>query len=199
MAENAPHPSGQSPNVTQTGALVDCAAGSAFGLLLGLLIGLSMSAVVASVVSALVVVMAGFFGLSEKITNTPPLNIARRLGSFSLVASIAVLAAIWMRTHGTLSPPMTEQLAMMDAISGATPELKREILQRQASTLYSVSSETCAKIADTVGASTDSIALRLGALDNVKGLLDDIDNFHQADNREHILKSAYFYLCLRQK
>lgn len=194
MAENSPHPSGQSPNVTQTGALVDCAAGSAFGLLLGLLIGLSMSTVVASVVSALVVVMAGFFGLSEKITNTPPLNIARRLGSFSLVASIAVLAAIWMRTHGTLSPPMAEQLA----ISGATPEMKQEIVRRQGSALYSINAETCAKIADTVGASTDSIALRLGALDNVKGLLDDIDEFGQADNREPILKSAYFYLCLRK-
>jgi hypothetical protein len=94
----------------------DLLGGISLGLLLGLLIGLSATPVVSIVITALVALLAGLFGLSEKIG--PDLSAAsvRRLSAFGLAAAIAAPAGVWIRTHEILGPSIEEQKASLRAI-----------------------------------------------------------------------------------
>jgi hypothetical protein len=110
MAEREPNP--QTPaRITGRGfeAILDVAAGSSLGVLLGLLTGLSGSPVVSIVITALVALLAGMFGLIEKVNVKGTSAGSRRLTAFALTAALSTPLAIWMRTHDVLAPSIDEQ------------------------------------------------------------------------------------------
>jgi len=88
---------------------MDVAAGGSIGLLLGMLVGLSATPIVQTVVSALVALLAGIFGLSDKLSSTMGSGASRRLIGFSIAAVIALPVAILMRTHDVLAPSIERQ------------------------------------------------------------------------------------------
>lgn len=92
---------------------MDVAAAAVLGIFLGLLVGFSGSPVVSSVVTALVALLAGLFGLSEKLSPGLSSSTARRIVSFGLAATIATPIAIYARTHELLAPSVTQEKAML--------------------------------------------------------------------------------------
>ena len=92
-------------------------AGTGLGLLLGLLIGLSGSPVVATVVGALSAGLIALLGFTRK-ENTAPGKIqmsasSLRLGSFGFMCSVALVAALFVRTNDLLSPPIKTQVSRL--------------------------------------------------------------------------------------
>ena len=119
----APHP----PLAPPPGA-IDWAAGAALGLLLGLLVGLSASPVVASVVTGLVALLAGMFGLSDKL----PLGLSRagahRLAAFALAAAVAVLLGLQLRTRW-LVPDVAELKRQLVEVGITEPGEQKAMLR----------------------------------------------------------------------
>ena len=86
--------------------------GIALGLLLGLLVGLSASEVVAGVVTGLVGLLGTLFGLrSEAAAGPLPGGNGARVAGFALAMVVAMLAAVFVRTHGLLEPSPAESAA----------------------------------------------------------------------------------------
>lgn len=86
--------------------------GIALGLLLGLLVGLSASEVVAGVVTGLVGLLGTLFGLrSEAAAGPLPGGNGARVAGFALAMAVAMLAAVFVRTHGLLEPSPAESAA----------------------------------------------------------------------------------------
>ena len=86
--------------------------GTAVGLLLGLIVGLSASEVAASVVAGLVGLLGTLFGLrSEKAVGILPGGNGARVAGFALAMIVALLAGIYIRTHGLLEPTPQESAA----------------------------------------------------------------------------------------
>ncbi len=96
--------------------LVDGLAGGALGLLLGLVIGLSASPVVNALVAGLVALLAGVFGLSEKLPNPMSRSAAYRLAAFGLAAALACPLGIYLRTSQLLGPSVASQRAALAEI-----------------------------------------------------------------------------------
>lgn len=107
---------------------IDWAAGAALGLLLGLLVGLSASPVVSAVVTGLVALLAAMFGLSDKL----PLGLSRvgahRLTAFALVAAIAVLLGLQLRTRW-LAPDVAELKRQLVEIEITDPAEQKQMLR----------------------------------------------------------------------
>ena len=82
----------------------DLIAGSALGLLVGLLIGMTTSSVVGSVVGSLVALIVALVGLNKDTSVIFTSASAVRLTAFSLVAAVALVAGVAIRTHDLLSP-----------------------------------------------------------------------------------------------
>jgi S1-C subfamily serine protease len=92
----------------------DLLAGALLGLLVGLLIGLAASSgIVAAVIAGLVALLGAFFGLGGGASSVKLLSEWHplRFIGFALCAAIATPAAIVVRTHDMLSPPLARQLA----------------------------------------------------------------------------------------
>lgn len=86
--------------------------GIALGLLLGVLVGLSASEVVAGVVTGLVGLLGTLFGLrSEEAAGPLPGGNGARVAGFALAMVAALLAAVFVRTHGLLEPSPAESAA----------------------------------------------------------------------------------------
>lgn len=86
--------------------------GIALGLLLGLLVGLSASEVVAGVVTAIAGLLAALFGLrSENAAGPMPGGNGARVAGFALAMAAALLAGVFVRTHGLLEPSHAESAA----------------------------------------------------------------------------------------
>jgi hypothetical protein len=110
------HEDAQGDKVRASPNILDMLGGAALGLFVGILVGLSTTPIVSIVITALVALLAGFFGLSEKSSFAPsPAGIVR-LAGFGLVASLATLIGVWIRTHETLAPSIAEQKEMLRTI-----------------------------------------------------------------------------------
>ncbi|HEV7821235.1 MAG TPA: hypothetical protein VGO84_08635, partial [Burkholderiales bacterium] len=107
----------------------DFAGGAALGLFLGTLMGLSATPVVTLVVTALVALLAGVFGLADKLSPTMAAGAARRLIAFGIVATIAMPTAIWVRTHEVLSPSIEQQRQNLQAMGVTDPKEQKEMMQ----------------------------------------------------------------------
>lgn len=107
----------------------DLSAGAALGLLLGLLVGLSASPVVSAVVTGLVALLAGLFGLSEKISPNLTQGAARRLTAFGLAAVLATPLSIWMRSAEWLTPSAERQRQQLAEIGITDVNEQRDMLR----------------------------------------------------------------------
>jgi hypothetical protein len=120
-----PDPSNASP--PSPGA-IDWLAGGALGLLLGVLVGLSASPVVGSVVAGLVALLAAVAGLSDKL----PLGLqgpgAHRMAAFGLVATVAVLASLQLRSRW-LAPDVAELRRQLVEIEITDPAEQKQMLR----------------------------------------------------------------------
>jgi hypothetical protein len=109
-------------------------AGTGLGLLVGILVGLSSSPVVATVVSALAAGMVTLLGFSKQnatdddnykdrtlLTSLASRDSALRLGSFGVACTIAVVFALFLRTHNWASPSISDQIAEVQR-AGYTPD-----------------------------------------------------------------------------
>jgi hypothetical protein len=92
---------------------VDWAGGASLGALLGLLIGLSTTPVVSIVITAIVALLAGYFGISDKLPLGMSLPGAHRLMAFAISATLFAMGGIWVRTHEVLAPSVEQQKAML--------------------------------------------------------------------------------------
>lgn len=104
-------------------------AGTGLGLLLGLLIGLSGSPVVATVVGALSAGLVALLGFTRK-ESTAPGKIrmsasSLRLGSFGFVCSMALVAALFVRTNDLLSPPIKTQVSRLTSAGYSSADALR--------------------------------------------------------------------------
>ena len=80
--------------------------------MLGLLVGLSASEVVAGVVTELVGLLGTLFGLrSEDAAGPLPGGNGARVAGFALAMVVAMLAAVFVRTHGWLEPSPADAAA----------------------------------------------------------------------------------------
>ncbi len=108
---------------------LDVLAGAALGALLGLLVGLSASPVVGTVVGALTALLAGLFGLSEKL----PLGLgsggARRMVGFGIAAALALLAGLHLRSHHWLAPDVAELKRQIAEVGVTDPAEQRQLLK----------------------------------------------------------------------
>jgi hypothetical protein len=125
--DNQPAPATPSPQFAS--ARVDIFAGAALGALLGLLMGFSTSPVASTVVTGLVALLAGLFGLSEKLAQTFSTGAARRLAAFGFAAVLVIPAAVWVRAHEILGPSVEEQKQLLVAMGiGDAAEQKNMLL-----------------------------------------------------------------------
>jgi len=95
-------------------------SGIGIGLLLGIIIGLSVSPVVKTILGALSGLLAAFLGLQESLfskQDEDPEKVANRIylngiraGSFGIATVIALLAGMYLRTHGVLSISIEQQV-----------------------------------------------------------------------------------------
>jgi hypothetical protein len=126
----------EDPNVPSTAKSVkparrseDFAGGAALGLFLGTLMGLTATPVVTMVVTALVALLAGVFGLADKLSPTMAAGAARRLIAFGIAATVAMPTAIWVRTHDVLSPSIEQQKQNLQAMGITDPKEQKEMMQ----------------------------------------------------------------------
>jgi hypothetical protein len=106
--------------------------GAVVGLLTGALLGLSTSPIVGTVVSGLVALSAAFFGLvstatGTKITITPTTRL--RLGTFCVMAVIAMLASLYARANNLLSPNSANRYAEWKALGFKDDEARKLVVQ----------------------------------------------------------------------
>jgi hypothetical protein len=115
--------------VNTTSRLTDVIAGASLGALMGVLVGLSASPVVSSVVTGLAALLAGFFGLSEKLTKGLPEAAGRRIAAFGLAAVLAAALGVLTRTHDWLAPSVSSQRASLAEIGINDPKEQNEMLR----------------------------------------------------------------------
>lgn len=108
---------------------LDVLAGAALGTLLGLLVGLSASPVVGSVVGALTALLAGLFGLSEKLPLGLGAGGARRMAGFGIAATLALLAGLHLRSHQWLAPDVNELKRQIAEVGVTDPAEQRQLLK----------------------------------------------------------------------
>lgn len=160
------------PSLPKQADRADVLAGASLGVLVGLLVGLSSSPVTATVVGALVALLAGVFGLADKI----PVGLtgvgARRVMAFSLACSVALIAGVMLRTHQVLSPSTAhirqqlsdigisdkvEQMHMIRLLRfgllppgaqalGKDGEAAAKVIASSQTTLYAETSDFCAEL-----------------------------------------------------
>lgn len=195
---------------------IDWAAGAALGLLLGLLVGLSASPVVSSVVVGLVALLAGVFGLSDKL----PLGLgeagAHRLTAFALTASLAVLAGLTLRSHSLLAPDVTELRRQIAEIGVTDPTEQRQLLRflrfglapdgvkpagdaakALQPVLYSEGTSFCARLRGQVRAGAgpaDLLAVLATGSEAARRLADDLAALPEPE-RLGAARAAPHYLC----
>jgi hypothetical protein len=90
-------------------AWVDWIGGAAFGSLVGILVGLSATPVVSVVVTGIVALLAGLFGLSEKVAPGIPTAASRRLAAFGIAAVLVLPLALVARSRELLGPSIASQ------------------------------------------------------------------------------------------
>jgi hypothetical protein len=200
-----------------TPAVNDYTSGGALGLLLGVLIGLSTTPVVSTVVTGLVALLAGLFGLSEKISTTPlSVSATRRLTAFGLVATVAVTCGIWLRTHDVLAPSIADQRQLLRS-AGFPDESKdqAEMLRfirfgilptggtispdspaRNGQTvLFALPASFCQNLQTVRDGAPSDILSQLDGSSVTRAIADNIRKMPES-SRNSALASAYFYLCL---
>jgi hypothetical protein len=91
-------------------------------------VGLSATPIVSTVVTALVALLAGLFGLSDKLSWTMPSGAARRLVAFGVAATLATPAAIIVRTHEWLSPSIGQQRQGLQQMGIVDPREQKDLL-----------------------------------------------------------------------
>ena len=198
------------------GRVLDLVAGGGLGVLFGLLVGLTTTPVVASVLASLVALAVAFVGLSESapagISPATPL----RLAVFSLCAAIFVLAGIYVRTHGLLSPSAAS-ISRELTEAGFDPEEAKDLVRLRlfgvmpegattvapdnlggrvaASTLFSADAEDCRRLLQD---------RRLDQPQRIASLLEMSPPFRKVgerlqntapERRGPLLEAAEFYLC----
>ncbi|MEA2841044.1 MAG: hypothetical protein QOF41_2374 [Methylobacteriaceae bacterium] len=109
--------------------LLDISVGLSLGALLGMLVGLSGSPVVSSVVTGIVALLAGLFGLSEKITSGLTSATARRLIAFALAALVVTPLAVYVRTHDWLASSVSLQRAKLIEMGVTDKKEQLEVLR----------------------------------------------------------------------
>jgi hypothetical protein len=107
----------------------DITAGAAIGVFLGLLIGLSGSPIVSGVATGLVALLAGIFGVSEKLAVNFSYAAKCRLIAFAVSAIISVLAAMYVRTHDLLAPSISSQKAVLGEMGITDKKDQTEMLR----------------------------------------------------------------------
>ena len=193
------------------------------GVLVGLLVGLSASPVTGTLVGALVALLAGVFGIAEKLPTGLGRTGAIRLTAFAVSCAVALLLGIFMRTHQVLSPSVKDlraQLSEMEIKSeeeqkqmlrflrfGLLPsnaqavkkddEAAASIIKSVQSTLYAESTSFCAGLRDLIA--TDAVAedllsyLRTGS-DATKRIALSLGNLPKTEQLD-ALKKGPLFLC----
>lgn len=128
MSTDKPLPARISPD-RPAASLVDWCAGGALGMLLGLLVGLSASPVVAGVVTGLVALLAGVFGLSDKLSDGLGRRGAHRLAAFGVIAALAAPLGIYLRSAELLSPTVAQQRQQLVEIGITDPAEQKDTLR----------------------------------------------------------------------
>jgi hypothetical protein len=141
-------------------------AGLALGLLLGCLIGLSVSEVVASFIAAMAGLLTVILGVAPLPENGKLKVNHVQVASFALACVLSLLAAVYVRTHGLLSPRVSEQVA--DALEwkkiGLTPEHAAQIVTGSAPpALQSAASSSAKAVPGTKDTRQLAIASALSA------------------------------------
>jgi hypothetical protein len=138
------------------------ASGIALGLLLGALIGLSQSPVAATVVGALTGALALFLGFSTRgesgaAQSTASLASAARTCGFGVACTLAVVFALYARTHDAFSIAVKRQI---DALVGAgfTPdEAHAWVAYKNAGLLFRINREMIASESDKRAQTAESV------------------------------------------
>ena len=201
---------------------VDLAAGAALGLLLGTLVGLSATPIVSTVVTALVALLAGLFGLSDKLSWAMQSGGARRLVAFGLAATLATPAAILVRTYEWLSPSIDQQRQELRRIGVVDSLEQKDLLlflhfgiqpagrslsvkdgasgtQTRQGVLYAAPAEFCNEITRlrVQGAPpADYLALFGSGRDELRRIGEAIAAL-SPDRQKAVLEAAPVYLCSR--
>lgn len=152
------------------GRVLDLVAGGGLGVLFGLLVGLTTTPVVASILASLVALAVAFVGLSESVPAGVSPATPLRLAVFSLCAAIFVLAGIYVRAHGLLSPsPASIARELTEA--GFDPEEAKHMVRLR---LFGVLPEGATTVApDNLGGRVAASTLFSGNAENCRRLLQD--------------------------
>ncbi len=117
------------PAVRSASRRADMFAGGSLGALLGLLMGFTTSPVASIVVTGIVALLAGFFGLSDKLSLSFSAGAARRLTAFGVAAVLMIPAAIWMRAHEILGPSVQQQKLLLNEIGISGADEQKQMLR----------------------------------------------------------------------
>jgi hypothetical protein len=99
-------------------------SGAGIGILFGIIMGLSVSPTVAIVLGALTAILAAILGLNDLSFSNAK---AVRIGSFGFACVLGILAGMYIRTHGTLSPNSEVLMAEYQRL-GFSDEQAREFI-----------------------------------------------------------------------
>jgi len=195
---------------------------AALGLLMGVLVGLSSAPVVATVVTALVALLAGLFGLSDRLPSLSA-SAAHRLMAFAFVAAIATPTFVWVRAGDYLAPSIQRQREMLEAMGvtdkkdqvellkflrlGIRPSGDERVLKEgqvtaplpltQHGVLYSLTPEQCEGLARLKNASVqDYIAFLADGPEELRQLARTISNL-PVKSQQSAAEVASVYLCRR--
>jgi hypothetical protein len=89
-------------------ALIEFFAGGAVGSIVGLIAGVSVSPVTSTILGSLSTGLLVLLGFKASKDDAEPHNSLRVLG-FGIVCSVCLLAGMYIRTHGLLSPSLNTQ------------------------------------------------------------------------------------------
>jgi len=194
----------------------DLIAGAALGLLVGLLIGMTTSSVVGSVVGSLIALIVAVVGLNKETSVIFSAASALRLAAFSVVATLAVLGGVAIRTHDLLSPsPKTIFLELKDAgfpegealalvrfrrfgllPAGAQAAVPENLtVKSDLSTLFSNSSDHCNDLHRDLNLSVPERIARLEQYGGSFAFVADKLKALPDDRRAKLLDAVEFYVC----
>ncbi|NYF53964.1 hypothetical protein [Tunturiibacter gelidoferens] len=138
-------------------------AGLGLGVLVGLLLGLSVSNVVGAAVAALTALLATFFGLGSSSSEGRKFEIdVVRITSFSFACVFGVVLGVSARTHGWLSPSISEQVANWQRAGFKADDAQQIVKQMMVG-----------EFASEVGSKTNVMPSQIG----VTGLFDSATNW----------------------
>jgi hypothetical protein len=107
----------------------DVFAGIGLGLLVGTIIGLSIAQVTGIILAALTSILAAFFGFKESKDAGSGNQII--IGTFGFTCLLAIVLGVYLRTHNTFSPSLSQDIQAYKNANFSNEEIKKIILFKE--------------------------------------------------------------------